>query len=203
MKHYIQVFGRKIELTDEQAAELNARFAPPETALTQVAVGETFMIGGHEFVVLEQMDGAVAVVLKELLYERMEFGSNNNFDGSGADKACREFADEISKIIGAENLVEHTVDLTSDDGLKDYGTIQRKVSLFTADLYRKYVEVLDQHKIDAWQWLATPSSTKRHENDRWVKCVSPSGYLLINYCDYGSFGVRPFCILKSDIFVSK
>ena len=202
MKHYIQVFGRKIELTEEQAVELNARFVPPETALAEVAVGGTFMIGGHEFVVLEQMDGAAAVILKELLHECMEFGSNNNFDGSGADKACREFADEISKIIGAENLVEHVVDLTSDDGLKDYGTIQRKVSLLTADLCRKYVEVLDQHKIDAWQWLATPSSTKRHENDRWVKCVSPSGRLDCDNYVYDYNGVRPFCILKSDIFVS-
>lgn len=205
MKHYIQVFGRKIELTEEQAAELKARFAPPETALAEVAGGDTFMIGTHEFVVLEQMEGVAAVILKKLLYECMEFGSNNNFDGSSVDNACRKFADEISEIIGAENLVEHTVDLTSDDGLKDYGTIQRKVSLLTADLYRKYVEVLDQHKIDAWQWLATPSSTKRHENDRWVKCVSPSGYLgIIRYgCGRDSRGVRPFCILKSHIFVSK
>ena len=203
MNHFLQVFGRKIPLTEEQAAELKERFAPPETALAEIPAGGTFMIGPHEFVVLEQMYGAAAVILKELLHERMEFGSNNNFDGSGADKACREFADEISKIIGAENLVEHTVDLTSDDGLKDYGTIQRKVSLLTADLYRKYVEVLDQHKIDAWQWLATPSSTKRHENDRWVKCVSPSGYLNIISYFIDNIVVRPFCILKSDIFVSK
>jgi hypothetical protein len=95
------------------------------------------------------------------------------------------------------------VDLTSDDGLKDYGKIRRRASLLTADLYRRYVEILDKHKIDKWWWLATPHSTARHENASWVKCVAPSGYFgSDNYCG-GGCGVRPFCILKSNIFVSK
>ena len=203
MKHFIQVFGRQIELTEEQAKALQEQYAPPSVKLAEVPARETFLIGPHEFVVLEQFEDSAAVILKGLLHEGMEFGKNNNFDGSDADKACAEFSEEIAGIIGAENLVEHTVDLTSDDGLKDYGTIRRKMSLLTADLYRKYVEVLDEHKLSRWQWLATPHSTKRHENDRWVKCVSPSGNLDDDLCSRGDGGVRPFCILKSYIFVSK
>lgn len=203
MKHFIQVFGRQIELTEEQAKALQEQYAPPSVKLAEVSAGEAFLIGPHEFVVLEQFEDSAAVILKGLLHEHMEFGKNNNFDGSAVDKACGEFAEKIAGIIGAENLVEHTVDLTSDDGLKDYGAIQRKVSLLTADLYRKYVDVLDEHNLSSWQWLATPHSTKRHENDRWVKCVSPSGRLYFDYCRDGSRGVRPFCILKSHIFVSK
>ena len=113
-----------------------------------------------------------------------------------------ELADEIAAIVGAENLVEHTVDLTADDGLKDYGKIRRKASLLTADLYRRYVEILDKHKIGKWWWLATPHSTARHEDASWVKCVAPSGDIYYVGCD-SDFGVRPFCILKSNIFVSK
>ena len=203
MKHFIQVFGRQIELTEEQAKALQEQYAPPSVKLAEVPARETFLIGPHEFVVLEQFGDSAAVILKKLLHESMEFGKNNNFDGSAVDKACGKFADEIAGIIGAENIEEHAVDLTSDDGLKDYGTIRRKMSLLTADLYRKYVDVLDEHKLSSWQWLATPHSTKRHDNESWVKCVSPSGNLYGDSCNGGSIGVRPFCILKSHIFVSK
>lgn len=202
MKHFIQVFGRKIELTDEQAKALQEQYAPPSVKLAEVPVGETFLIGSHEFFVLEQFGDSAAVISKGLLHDRMEFGENNNFDGSDADKACGKFFDEIAEIIGTENVEEHTVDLTSDDGLKDYGSVQRKMSLLTADLYRKYVEVLDRYEIGRWWWLATPHSTKRHESDSWVKCVSPSGNLFNGNYRAGN-GVRPFCILKSSIFVSK
>ena len=203
MKHFIQVFGRQIELTEEQAKTLQEQYAPPSRKLAEVPAGETFLIGSSEFVVLEQFEDSAAVILKGLLHDSMAFGKNNNFDGSDVDKAIGKFADEIAEIIGADNLVEHTVDLTSDDGLKDYGTIRRKMSLLTADLYRKYVDVLDEHKLSIWQWLATPHSTKRHDNESWVKCVSPSGRLDIGDCRNGYDGVRPFCILKSHIFVSK
>lgn len=203
MRHFIQVFGRQIELTDEQAKSLQNQYAPPCVKLSEVPVGETFMIGSHEFFVLEQFGDSAAVILKGLLHDGMEFGDGNNFDGSDVDKVCGKFADEIAEIIGAENLVEHAVDLTSDDGLRDYGSVQRKMSLLTADLYRKYVEVLDRYKIGRRWWLATPQSTNRHENDRWIRCVSPSGGLIGGHYGIGGDGVRPFCILKSSIFVSK
>ena len=57
----------------------------------------------------------------------MVFGDSNNLDGSDVDKACGTFANEIAGIVGEDSLVEFTVDLTSDDGLKDYGMIQRKM----------------------------------------------------------------------------
>lgn len=202
MKHFIQVFGRQIVLTEEQAKALQEQYAPPSVKLAEVQAGETFRIGEHEFVVLKQFEDSAAVIYKGLLHEGIAFGNSNNLDGSAADKACGTFANKIAGIVGEENLVEFAVDLTSDDGLKDYGMIHRKMSLLTADQYRKYVDILDEHKIDQWWWLATPCSTARHDNDRWVNCVSPSGRL--GSGNYGSgIGVRPFCILKSHIFVSK
>ena len=117
-------------------------------------------------------------------------------------KICREFAEEIAAIVGEENLVEHTVDLTSDDGLKDYGKVKEKVSLLTTELYRRYVDVLDLDRFQKYWWLATPYSAPKHEVSSWIKCVSPRGSIGNGGCysDYG--GVRPFLILKSDIFVS-
>ncbi|MBQ3557845.1 MAG: hypothetical protein IJA11_08650 [Oscillospiraceae bacterium] len=202
MENYINICGQRIELTAEQVEQLKSGLGLNQVRLADIAVKDTFKIGQHEFVVLEHSGDTTAVIRKDLLVERKEFGENNNYAGSYVEEICNQFGAEIEAVIGKENLVEYTVDLTSDDGLKDYGNIRRRVSLLTADLYRRYVEVLDEHKPDKWWWLATPYSTPKHENDSWVKCVAPSGYVNYYYCDYGR-GVRPFCILKSNIFVSK
>ena len=205
MKNYISINGRQIELTDEQVKRFESDLNLPKLTLADIPVGKTFRIGGHEFIVLEHMGDTTAVICSELLPERSEFsefGENNNYDGSKPDLICRMLGDEISRIIGAENIIEHTVDLTSDDGLKDYGTVSRKCSLISADQYRRYVDLLDHYKPDSWWWLATPFSTKRHGNDEWILCVSPSGCIRgTNYCG-NVIGVRPFCIFKSSIFES-
>ena len=203
MENYINICGQQIELTAEQVKQLRGILGKADFRLADIPAGETFKLGGHEMIVLEQSGDTTAVIRKELLVDSVVFGKNNRYEGSNVDAECNKFADEIAAIVGAENLVEHTVDLTSDDGLKDYGKIRRKASLLTADLYRRYVEILDKHKIDKWWWLATPHSTARHENASWVKCVAPSGCIDIGFYGNGSSGVRPFCILKSNIFVSK
>lgn len=202
MKNYICINGKKVELTEEQIKEIKASYGLGSVKLADIPVGETFKIGKHEFVVLEHSGDTTAVILKELLFESKQFGSSNNFDGSYVDKECQKFAEEIAGIIGSENLVEHTVALTADDGLKDYGKVKRKMSLLTTELYRRYVYILDKFKLKKWWWLVTAYSTKTHDDTTWVKCVSPSGD--IGYSNYGiSSGVRPFCILNSSIFVSK
>ena len=203
MSNYLIINDHRIELTEEQVQQIIAAHNTgiPTIKLADIEEGNSFMIGVHEFIVLEQSGDTTAIIRKDLLPDQ-EFGRTNNYHDSAVDKTCCKFADEIATIIGAENIVEHTVDLTSDDGLKDYGTIQSRCSLLTADLYRRYIDILDKFNPDSWWWLATPHSTKRHENDNWVKCVSPSG--CIDFYHYGLVdGVRPFLILKSTIFVSK
>lgn len=204
MRNYICINGAKKELTEEQINKIIAenQSATGNIKLADIEEGSTFNIGMHEFIVLEQSGNTTAIISKNLLTDS-RFGNNNNYSGSSVDAVCCEFAEEISSIVEKENIVPHTVDLTSNDGLKDYGTINRLVSVLTADRYRRYVEILDKFKIDDWWWLSTPFSTKKHRDDIWVLCVSPSGYINdFNYRGNGN-GVRPFCILKSDIFVSK
>lgn len=203
MEKYIYINGKQIPLTDEQVQQILSACAEEkkQVKLAEIPTGGTFVVDGMEFVVLEQAGETTAVITKKVL-ETMAFGRTNNFNGSDADDYCKEFAEDSFEKIGTENVVEHTVNLTSDDGLKDYGTVNRMVSLLTAEQYRKYVDILDQHNPDAWWWLATPHSTERHGNDQWVKCVSPAGGIFYVNCYGGYIGVRPFCILKSSIFVS-
>ena len=200
MESYIVFNGQKIELTAEQVEQLKAAQQEKTIRLGDKAVGDIAKIGDHEMIVLEHVGAATLLIRKDLL-DTMQFGENNNYDGSYADEACNEFAGEIAGIVGEDNVLPHTVDLTSDDGLKDYGEIQRRASLLTTEQYRRYVHILDKHKPEDWWWLATAHSTAAHGNDAWVNCVAPSGYFNFNRYDFDD-GVRPFCILKSDIFVS-
>lgn len=202
VKNYISINNQKIELTAEQVEAIKKSLSISDIKLSDVAVGETFKIGEYEFIVLEHSRETTAAILKDLLFENKVFGKSNNFSGSYVDNLCKDFADEISGVVGANNLVEHTVDLTSDDGLKDYGKVKRRVSLLTANLYRRYVEILDKYKVNKWWWLATAWSTPKHNDAVLVKCVAPAGIIFNFICNY-NYGVRPFCIFNSSIFVSK
>ena len=202
MKNYLTLNGKKIELTEEQARQIAESFTvKPSVRLGDVPVGQVAKIGEYEFVVLEHNNGTTQLIMKDILEDDVKFGEDNNdYRKSNVRAKLQEFADKLASIVGGENIIEHAVDLTSEDGLKDYGNVMERVSLLTAEMYRKYVDILDMHKPNVWWWLATPHSTARHENVEWVKCVSPSGG--IDYYDYGSnIAVRPFCILNSDLFI--
>lgn len=204
MNNCIIINGQKIALPDDLVKQVLAVCDATSTRLSDIPAEETCKIGEHEFIVLEHAGAATLLVRKDPLPDDIAFGENNNYDGSNADAACIKFGNEIAVIVGAENILLHTVDLTSNDGLDDYGKIERYASAFTADRQRQYVRTMDKYPTDRWCWLATPWSTHSHEHDRCVLCVSPSGNIVYYYDVYnGSCGVRPFCILKSDIFVSK
>ena len=199
--NYLMFNGVKYILTAEEALSASP-VANGNTALLNIKEAETCKVGDYEFIVCEHTSEGTVLLMKDCLYENEEFGNNNNYNGSNVDKLCEEFADGLAKVVGAENIILHTVDLTADDGLRDYGSIERRVSLFTANQYRKYVDILDKYRLDKWTWTATAYSTPKHDNDCWVKSVAPSGNIYYYYY-YDFIGVRPFCILNSNIFVSE
>lgn len=188
--------------TSDKSAEKMKNVREESILLSSIGEGETFKIGKREFIVCEHLeDGKAVVLLKDLLFESKQFGNNNNYDGSNVDGICNKFADEMEGLVGGA-LCEFSLDLTADDGLKCYGSVKRKAALLTANMCRKYVEILDKCKIDKWWWTSTAYSTPKHDDSDWIKCVSPRGG--VDYDIYVSNGgVRPFCILKSNIFVSK
>ena len=200
--NYIKINNQKIPLTDEQVEQLRKTFVTPTVFLSED--GKIAHIGKYEFIVIKSDEklGTTSLLMRETLGEDMEFGSNNDYRTSEVKKVLDKFADEISAIIGENNLIEHVVDLTADDGLKCYGEIKAKMSLFTANMVRENVEILDEFKLGEWWWTCTPYSTPKHEHSSWIKCVSPHGSIDDGDYTYGG-GVRPFCIVKSSIFVSQ
>lgn len=169
--------------------------------LSNVKNGKTFSIAGVEFIKFSDKNGITTAVAKESIGD-YQFCDSNNFAKSKIKKMLEEkFLPKLEKGIGAENIVEHEVDLTSLDGLKDYGKIKCRISLPTFDFYRKNVKIFDKHKLDKWWWTATPDSTDNHRNDWWIVCVSPHGS--VDYDRYYNYdGVRPFLTFLSSISIS-
>ena len=200
MKNYLCINGKKTELTKEQLKQLGIVNEPIATLSDD---GKTAKIGEYEFIVLKKNEETVELLLKDTLGNRIFDSDCNNFAKSEIRKYLDGFADKLAELVGEENIVKHMVDLTTLDGLKDYGSCECRVSLLTAKQYADNVYIIDEFKLDKWWWLANAWSTEKHDIKYSVCLVSSGGLIRSgNYYDnYG--GVRPFCILKSNIFVSK
>lgn len=130
------------------------------------------------------------------------FGGNNNYKESRIRKEISEsaYAAKLKATYG-DHLVPVSVDLTSLDGLKDYGKLNEDVlSLMDIDLYRQCRANIFQDT--SWWWLATPDSTDSGWGSSSVRCVGGGGRVGCGGCRGGDGGVRPFFILKSQIFES-
>lgn len=85
--------------------------------------------------------------------------------------------------------------LTSDDGLKNYGTSEDKIALITCDDYRKYRSLIPM--IDGWWWTITPWSCNPSYS-YYVRIVYTSGALNNDNAYYGYYGVRPLIKLRHE-----
>ena len=178
--------------------------AGKKVELSTLKAGDVFKVSDVEYIVLEQFENdTTAVIRKELLEDNMEFDSNNNnWKTSSIRKYLNcDYLKELNEVFGEDNIIEHKVNLLSLDGLDDYGTSTDKVSLLDIDQYRKYRRVIGGNK-DNWWWLLTSDSTSSGWSFRDVRCVGSNGNVGYDGCCSYDGGVRPFFILKSDIFVS-
>lgn len=172
--------------------------------LATLKSGEVFKVGKHDFIVLEQRKGETDVISKNLMAEDIRFGRNTRDYNHSYLKEVIEskIKPVIEAAVGAENLVEHEVDLTSVDMQNEFGTCRCRVRVLTFDEARKHNDLLVNKELPDRYWTLTPWSTEERGWKQLLTVVSPYGYFYCNrYCC--SRGVRPFCILKSNIFVSK
>ncbi len=169
--------------------------------LFEIANGELFEIAGIDFIKFSDDDGHTVAVAKDSVFDSL-FGDNNNFAESKVKTQLeKKILPRLEKAIGAENIIEHEVDLLSLDGDDKWGKVMCKISIPTFDFYRHNVKIFDKYKLDDWWWLATPDTTAKHYNDSWIRCVSPHGNFYGNGFNYCS-GVRPILIFSSSISVS-
>lgn len=172
--------------------------------LSELKPGEVFKIGEHDFIVLEQKNGATKVISKGFMAEDIVFDEDTrDYSKSNLKKVIqRDIQPIIEAELGADNLVEHTVDLNSVDMQHEFEPCTCKVRPITFDEARQYNDLLANKELDDCWWTCTPWSTANRSWKYAMSVVSSSGNFGSNLC-YGSRGVRPFCILKSNIFVSR
>lgn len=188
-----------IDLNPEQLAALNCS---NKVELSTLKPKDEFRLGDEVFIVLEQTDNGTRVISKEFAYNDVKFGDNSNWNVSPIRRMLNnEYFKKIAAIIGEKNILSMDRDLTSLDGLDDYGTCTDKVSLLTSAEYAKYHKILGlKSNYPDWWWLITPASTPSNDYSRRVCYVSSDGVLGWSGCDYAN-GVRPFLNLESSISV--
>ena len=197
--------SRELELARELVRKLEEAEKNNKVQLSELKAGEVFKIGEHDFIVLEQFAGTTRVISKNLMAENVTFDTNTrNYENSSLKKYIENNIQPIIEAeVGEENIVTSVVDLISVDMQNEFSDkCECAVRPLTFDEARKYNNLLVNNDLDDWWWTCTPWSTSSRGYSRSIAVASPSGYFCGNFC-CNSLGVRPFCILKSNIFVSK
>ena len=196
--------SKELEAARALVKMLEEREQSNKVKLESLKAGETFCIGEDDYIVLEQHEGKTKVISKDFIAEDRKFADDTvNYKTSGLRKCIEaEIQPTIENEVGAENLVEHTVSLTTVDGQNDYGELTCKVRPITFDEARKYNNLIVNNDLDDWWWTCTAWTSPNREYNRSMAVVLPSGNFYGYNC-YNSNGFRPVCILKSNIFVSK
>lgn len=196
--------SKALEVARELVRQLEEAERKNKVELSTLAPGDVFEIGKNDFIVLEQMSFETKVISKDFMAENIVYDEDSrDYNESNLKKVIE---DKIQPIIesevGENNLVEHTVELTSVDMQHEFDDCKCKVRPITFDEARKYNNLLPNKELDDWWWTCTPWSTAERGCKYSIAVVSSAGNFYSNDCGIGS-GVRPVCILKSNIFVSK
>lgn len=189
-----------LDLTEAQLAELIGCQKKP---LADFSPGDKITVADYTFVVLEHDDQGTFLILEDLLPARKFDSDSSNWIGSDLREwlyHC-DLYQKIKNELTPDALIGMHRDLTSMDGLTDYGSIQDYISLLTFDEYRKYHTILGLNpNYSDWWWLLTPASTPSNGHSRNVCYVCDCGFPSWCYCSYDD-GVRPVLKLKSSILV--
>ena len=173
--------------------------------------GQTFYGAGIQWLVLGHTNSSqglpiVTHIVSTGIVERRAFDEKNRNDLGVSTLLAYlngEFLERLEDAFGEGAVAEQFIDLTSNDGLKDYGNVKAKVGLLTEEEYRQHRDILPPLGDEGWWWLATPYSTERAGYPSLVRYVGSDGTLHYYYNAYvGNRGVRPALYLKSDISVS-
>ncbi|MBD5545833.1 MAG: hypothetical protein HDQ97_00235 [Lachnospiraceae bacterium] len=161
---------------------------------------------GRVYIALKQMEAQeqTVVIVDDFMAEDVVFDEDttNYAESSLKERIERDILPAVEEDFGADNIIEHEVDLTTVDMQRDFGTCRCKVRPVTFDEAREFNDLLVKEDLPDWYWTCTPWSTKERGWGRSLAVVSSRGIIGSDYCD-GNRGVRPVLYLKSNIFVSK
>lgn len=190
-----------VTLSQENEEQLSDSAEKP---LAEYSPGDVISIAGYDFIVLDHDGDGMFVILKDILLSQAFDSVSNTWWNSELRKwlGGSEFWQAIVNELDGE-LLYFQRDLTSVDGLRDYGKVFDQISLLTLEEYRKYHTILglkSGYKND-W-WLATPWSTPSNGLHRAVCSVLEVGSCDGFACD-AIKGVRPVLCIRSSCCVKQ
>lgn len=173
-------------------------------ALKAAARGTVFPYAGQRWIVLEHDASGRTLCLTGNIVESRAFDEDNrnNFAEASSNRYLNgAFLDNLIEATGGSHaFLVHELDLTADDGLKDYGTCNVTIFLLTVDQYRRNRDVIPN--ADDWWWLSTAVSTASNGYEHSARYVNTDGTLRWNYAYNGDLDLRPACYLDSDLLIS-
>ena len=195
-KEILQKAKELVELLEKQEES-------GKVALSMLKRGEVFQTTGkRKYKVLEQYGDTAKIISLDLVKENVKFGYGTDYNKSNVKKLCdTEILKDFEEEFCAENIEEHMTDIITVDGQK-VGSVKCKIRPITFDEAREYTDITPNNDLNDWYWTLSPWSTEDRGLGKGLAIVSPLGYF--DGCGYSFVnGVRPACILKSNIFVSK
>lgn len=157
-------------------------------------------VGGIAWTIIQTGESWVKCIASKCV-EYRAFDEENKNDFAASSLRAYLNGEFLQKLIdaGAPEAIfkEFVSDLTADNGLKQHGTDSARIGLITCDEYRALRENIPPLPND-WWWTATPDSPINN----FVRYVSTDGALDGGSACYGNSGVRPLCVLQSEILKS-
>lgn len=172
-------------------------------ALKHADRGTAFDYAGQTWIKLEETDGRALCLSKDIIEKRaFDEGNRNNFAVSSSKEYLNgPYLDNlIDDVVGPNAFLQSELDLTTDDGLKDYGACTVTIFLLTVDQYRRNRDVIPD--ADDWWWLSTAFSTESNGYESLARYVLTGGALYRDGAYGGYGGLRPACYLDSDLLIS-
>lgn len=186
-----------VELLEKQEKSCRVR-------LSELNPGDIFQTTGkRKYKVLEQYTEHTKIISLGFVKENVKFDNGTtDYNKSSLKKLCdTEILKDFEEEFGEENIETDIVDLITVDGQK-IGVVKCKVRPLTFDEARKYTELTPNNELDDSYWTCSAWNTAERGWRYALAVVTPSGNIGVNVYS-SSDGVRPVCILKSNLFVSK
>ena len=173
-------------------------------------MGGTFTLDGVRFVKLDGDREAVFALTEDIPadmgYVQFEDDDatredHNNFSGSLVQKEIERWVRDKHKPI-FDAVVERPIDLTTMDGMTDYGYPLTVARILTIDEYRKHRRFIPL--TDKPYWLATgwTTASSPYSNTNYAYRIGADGTVLNVSVYYANFAPRPALYLQSKILVS-
>lgn len=134
--------------------------------------GQTFYGAGIQWLVLGHTNSSqglpiVTHIVSTGIVERRAFDEKNRNDLGVSTLLAYlngEFLERLEDAFGEGAVAEQFIDLTSNDGLKDYGNVKAKVGLLTEEERRQYVSAFARQYVGQAAHFPETAKEAQHEH---------------------------------------